>query len=78
MKRRWQKQGRVYWDSLDESFRDQTVVNESANKGLHPGWEEFDLPKNVGFCFFYQGEIFQTRKDATDMMKMELNCKKFK
>lgn len=58
MKRRRKKQGRVYCDSLDESFRDQTVVSESANKRLHSGWEEFNLPKNVGFCLLYQGEIF--------------------
>ena len=34
--------------------------------------------KMLDFVFSTKEKFFQTRKDGTDMIQMELNCKKFK
>lgn len=47
-------------------------------KGCILDGKNLTCQKMLEFVFSTKEKFFQTRKDATDMMKMELNCTKFK
>lgn len=47
-------------------------------KGCILDGKNLTCQKMLDFVFSTKEKFFQTRKDGTDMIKVELNCKKFK